>query len=103
MEEGSDYCVITPPAKVKPAEIDTYDDHRMAMTFSLAACADVPVTIKDLSLTTSKFLKVSQSTKITFKTIYLFFLIPTLRYVSFSLFATVTILEHRHSTLRWNS
>ncbi|CAF2094409.1 unnamed protein product [Brassica napus] len=57
VEEGSDYCVITPPAKVKPAEIDTYDDHRMAMTFSLAACADVPVTIKDLSLTTSKFLK----------------------------------------------
>ncbi|CAN7103426.1 unnamed protein product [Brassica rapa subsp. narinosa] len=57
VEEGSDYCVITPPAKVKPAEIDTYDDHRMAMAFSLAACADVPVTIKDLSLTTSKFLK----------------------------------------------
>ncbi|WZY91791.1 hypothetical protein YC2023_064120 [Brassica napus] len=62
VEEGSDYCVITPPAKVKPAEIDTYDDHRMAMTFSLAACADVPVTIKDLSLTTSKFLKLKSHT-----------------------------------------
>nr|AAL65913.1 5-enolpyruvylshikimate-3-phosphate synthase [Orychophragmus violaceus] len=55
VEEGSDYCVITPPAKVKPAEIDTYDDHRMAMAFSLAACADVPVTIKDPGCTRKTF------------------------------------------------
>ncbi|KAG2326215.1 hypothetical protein Bca52824_008943 [Brassica carinata] len=54
-EEGSDYCVITPPAKLKPAEIDTYDDHRMAMAFSLAACADVPVTIKDPGCTRKTF------------------------------------------------
>jgi 3-phosphoshikimate 1-carboxyvinyltransferase len=27
--------------------IDTYDDHRMAMCFSLAACAGVPVKIND--------------------------------------------------------
>ena len=69
MEEDSDYCVITPPAKVKPAEIDTYDDHRMAMAFSLAACDDVPVTIKDPGCTRKTFpdyfqvLEVSQSTK----------------------------------------
>ncbi|CAH8330351.1 unnamed protein product [Eruca vesicaria subsp. sativa] len=55
VEEGSDYCVITPPAKVKPAEIDTYDDHRMAMAVSLAACADVPVTIKDPGCTRKTF------------------------------------------------
>ncbi|CAF2124115.1 BnaAnng27440D [Brassica napus] len=55
VEEGSDYCVITPPAKLKPAEIDTYDDHRMAMAFSLAACADVPVTIKDPGCTRKTF------------------------------------------------
>ncbi|VVB03443.1 unnamed protein product [Arabis nemorensis] len=55
VEEGSDYCVITPPEKVIPAEIDTYDDHRMAMAFSLAACADVPVTIKDPGCTRKTF------------------------------------------------
>ncbi|WZZ40645.1 hypothetical protein YC2023_036904 [Brassica napus] len=55
VEEGSDYCVITPPAKLKPSEIDTYDDHRMAMAFSLAACADVPVTIKDPGCTRKTF------------------------------------------------
>ncbi|KAF5935927.1 hypothetical protein HYC85_027056 [Camellia sinensis] len=47
VEEGPDYCVITPPEKLNVTAIDTYDDHRMAMAFSLAACADVPVTIKD--------------------------------------------------------
>nr|ABG88197.1 EPSP synthase [Phaseolus vulgaris] len=47
VEEGPDYCVITPPKKLKVAEIDTYDDHRIPMAFSLAACADVPVTIND--------------------------------------------------------
>ncbi|KFK37326.1 hypothetical protein AALP_AA4G242200 [Arabis alpina] len=55
VEEGSDYCVITPPEKLIPAEIDTYDDHRMAMAFSLAACADVPVTIKDPGCTRKTF------------------------------------------------
>ncbi|KAG7648996.1 putative 3-phosphoshikimate 1-carboxyvinyltransferase [Arabidopsis thaliana] len=55
VEEGSDYCVITPPKKVKPAEIDTYDDHRMAMAFSLAACADVPITINDPGCTRKTF------------------------------------------------
>ncbi|MEF9996999.1 MAG: hypothetical protein RR784_10510, partial [Burkholderiaceae bacterium] len=38
---------VTPPAAVRSAAIDTYDDHRMAMCFSLAACAGVPVTIHD--------------------------------------------------------
>ncbi|KAG5607198.1 hypothetical protein H5410_028690 [Solanum commersonii] len=47
VEEGPDYCIITPPEKLNVTEIDTYDDHRMAMAFSLAACADVPVTIND--------------------------------------------------------
>ncbi|ESQ39161.1 hypothetical protein EUTSA_v10001404mg [Eutrema salsugineum] len=55
VEEGSDYCVITPPKKLIPAEIDTYDDHRMAMAFSLAACADVPVTIRDPGCTRKTF------------------------------------------------
>lgn len=48
IEEGSDYLLITPPAKLTPnAVIDTYDDHRMAMCFSLAALGNIPVTIND--------------------------------------------------------
>jgi 3-phosphoshikimate 1-carboxyvinyltransferase len=37
VEEGSDYLRVTPPAVLQPATIDTYDDHRMAMCFSLAS------------------------------------------------------------------
>ncbi len=47
VEEGSDYLVIHPPAKILPAEIDTYDDHRMAMCFSLASLGGIPITIRD--------------------------------------------------------
>ncbi len=47
VEEGEDYLVINPPKKIQNAEIDTYEDHRMAMAFSLAACGDAPVTIND--------------------------------------------------------
>ena len=36
VEEGADSLRITPPAEILPAAIDTYDDHRMAMCFSLA-------------------------------------------------------------------
>jgi len=46
VEEGADYLRITPGA-VKEAAIDTYDDHRMAMSFSLVAIGGVPVKIKD--------------------------------------------------------
>jgi len=46
--EGPDYMKITPPAKLKPGvAIDTYDDHRVAMCFSLVALGGVPVTIND--------------------------------------------------------
>jgi 3-phosphoshikimate 1-carboxyvinyltransferase len=37
VEEGADSLRITPPAAILPAAIDTYDDHRMAMCFSLAS------------------------------------------------------------------
>ena len=47
VEEGEDYLVINPPKKIQNAEIDTYEDHRMAMAFSLAACGDACVTIND--------------------------------------------------------
>ena len=47
VDEGSDSIAITPPERLRTATIDTYDDHRMAMAFSLAALADVAVTIND--------------------------------------------------------
>lgn len=46
--EGPDFLKITPPMKLKPGvAIDTYDDHRIAMCFSLVALGGVPVTIND--------------------------------------------------------
>jgi 3-phosphoshikimate 1-carboxyvinyltransferase len=37
VEEGADFLRVTPPAQWRAAAIETYDDHRMAMCFSLAA------------------------------------------------------------------
>jgi 3-phosphoshikimate 1-carboxyvinyltransferase len=47
VEQGPDWLRIVPPDKLKPATIDTYDDHRMAMCFSLAALGGVAVRIND--------------------------------------------------------
>jgi len=48
VEEGADWLKVTPPEKLTPdAAIDTYDDHRMAMCFSLVALGAVPVRIND--------------------------------------------------------
>ncbi|MBG0750418.1 MULTISPECIES: 3-phosphoshikimate 1-carboxyvinyltransferase [Pectobacterium] len=55
VEEGNDYIRITPPAKLKVAEIGTYNDHRMAMCFSLVALSDTPVTILDPKCTAKTF------------------------------------------------
>lgn len=47
---------ITPPAALTPdAEIDTYDDHRMAMCFSLVSLLGVPVIINDPKCTHKTF------------------------------------------------
>ncbi|EIQ6739181.1 3-phosphoshikimate 1-carboxyvinyltransferase [Salmonella enterica subsp. enterica serovar Typhi] len=55
VEEGHDYIRITPPAKLQHADIGTYNDHRMAMCFSLVALSDTPVTILDLKCTAKTF------------------------------------------------
>jgi 3-phosphoshikimate 1-carboxyvinyltransferase len=47
VDEGRDSLRVTPPERFTPATIDTYDDHRMAMCFSLAALGGVPVRIND--------------------------------------------------------
>ncbi|ALP98703.1 TPA: 3-phosphoshikimate 1-carboxyvinyltransferase [Salmonella enterica] len=55
VEEGHDYIRITPPAKLHHADIGTYNDHRMAMCFSLVALSDTPVTILDPKCTAKTF------------------------------------------------
>jgi 3-phosphoshikimate 1-carboxyvinyltransferase len=47
VEEGADYLRIVPRKLKAGIAIDTYDDHRMAMSFSLVALGGVPVTIND--------------------------------------------------------
>lgn len=57
VEEGADYLRIVPPAPgaaLSAATIDTYDDHRMAMCFSLAAFG-TPLRINDPGCTAKTF------------------------------------------------
>ncbi|VFS57931.1 3-phosphoshikimate 1-carboxyvinyltransferase [Leminorella grimontii] len=55
VEEGEDYIRVTPAEKLKHAEIATYNDHRIAMCFSLVALSDTPVTILDPKCTAKTF------------------------------------------------
>ncbi|MDE2118907.1 MAG: (d)CMP kinase, partial [Betaproteobacteria bacterium] len=66
VEEGADYIRITPPEKIKYAAIDTYDDHRMAMCFSLAAFGGAGVRINDPKCVAKTFPEYfSEFTKVT--------------------------------------
>lgn len=53
--EGTDYLSVTPPETLTHAEIDTYNDHRIAMCFSLVCLSDTPVTINDPGCTAKTF------------------------------------------------
>jgi len=53
--EGDDFIEVTPPAQLTHAAIDTYDDHRMAMCFSLVCLSNTPVTINDPGCTRKTF------------------------------------------------
>lgn len=55
VEEGEDYLKITAPKVLKHAAIDTYDDHRMAMCFSLLALDPASVTINEPECTAKTF------------------------------------------------
>lgn len=55
VEEGRDYIKVWPTDSLKHAEIDTYNDHRIAMCFSLVALSDTPVTINDPGCTRKTF------------------------------------------------
>lgn len=55
VEEGKDYIVVEPPKELTYAAIDTYDDHRIAMCFSLAAMGNTKITINDPGCTAKTF------------------------------------------------
>jgi len=55
VDEGHDFITITPPEKINHAAIDTYNDHRIAMCFSLVALSDSSVTINDPGCTAKTF------------------------------------------------
>lgn len=55
VEEGEDYIVINPPTEITTAAIDTYNDHRIAMCFSLAAMGKNPMIINDPKCTAKTF------------------------------------------------
>lgn len=55
VDEGHDYISVTPPAELNTAAIDTYNDHRMAMCFSMMAFADCGITINEPECTSKTF------------------------------------------------
>ncbi|MFQ3230026.1 3-phosphoshikimate 1-carboxyvinyltransferase [Reinekea sp.] len=55
VEEGHDYISVTPPAVIGNAAIDTYNDHRIAMCFSLASFGSSGIVINDPGCTAKTF------------------------------------------------
>lgn len=53
--EGEDFISVTPADNLLHAQIDTYNDHRVAMCFSLVALSDTAVTINDPGCTAKTF------------------------------------------------
>ncbi len=55
VEEGIDNLIINPPKRIQAAEIETYNDHRMAMSFSLACFGSETITILNPSCTNKTY------------------------------------------------
>lgn len=53
--EGADFLEIHPPRRIRHAVVDTYEDHRMAMCFSLLALSEASVTINDPNCVSKTF------------------------------------------------
>jgi 3-phosphoshikimate 1-carboxyvinyltransferase len=51
----TDGLTVFPPAEISPAEIHTYDDHRMAMSFALAGLVAPGVVIRDAACVSKSF------------------------------------------------
>ncbi len=57
VEEGGSTDVIIAPGKLHGAEIETYDDHRVAMSFAVAGLAVDGIVIKNPMCCRKTFLK----------------------------------------------
>ncbi|WP_341503763.1 3-phosphoshikimate 1-carboxyvinyltransferase [Gallaecimonas sp. GXIMD4217] len=55
VEEGRDFIRIRPPKVLRHGEIETYNDHRMAMCFALCAFGEAGITILDPDCTHKTF------------------------------------------------
>ena len=55
VDEFDDGFSVTPPAQLKPAVIDTYDDHRMAMSLALPGLRIPGVVIRDPGCTAKTY------------------------------------------------
>jgi 3-phosphoshikimate 1-carboxyvinyltransferase len=55
VEEKEDGFVLTPPLKVGSGEIETYKDHRMAMSFAVVGVAVPGILIKDPDVVSKSF------------------------------------------------
>ena len=53
--EGADFIEITPPVQWRAAEVHTYDDHRMAMSFALIGLKAEGVRILDPDCVTKTY------------------------------------------------
>jgi len=55
VEQRDDGLTIFPPPRVQPATIETYNDHRMAMSFALAGLAAEGITIRNARCVSKSF------------------------------------------------
>ncbi len=55
VETTDDAITVHPPAALRSAEISTYDDHRMAMSFSLAGLQGTEILIRDATCVSKSF------------------------------------------------
>ena len=55
VEEGSDWLVIHPKKSLTPAQVHTYDDHRVAMAFSLLGLLYEGVSVEDPACVSKSF------------------------------------------------
>lgn len=55
VEEGPDWIEVKPGGKLKPASIHTYDDHRVAMAFSIVGLISEGVAIEEPDCVTKSF------------------------------------------------
>lgn len=51
----TDGLTVFPPAEITPAEVHTYDDHRMAMSFALAGLVAPGIVIRDAACVSKSF------------------------------------------------